>query len=247
MSREQELAQRLGEVRARIDAACEAAGRPRDEVTLIAVTKFFPASDVHILTELGVRHIGESRDQEAGDKVASLPPDVREQLQVHFVGQLQRNKARNVAGYADLVHSVDRARLVGVLDSGRARAREEGQASDPLGVLIQVDLGEGEQAGRGGVAPDRIDQLADVVGESDHLELRGVMAIAPLGLDEAGVRAAFTRLVAVSEHLRQAGRTPSGATLVSAGMSGDLELAVSAGATHLRVGTAILGSRPEHR
>lgn len=249
MGRSEELRERLGAVRSRIDAACTAAGRDPHEVTLVAVTKFFPAADVEILAGLGVEHIGESRDQEAGEKVASLPASVRERLQVHFVGQLQRNKARRVAGYADVVHSVDRARLVPALDTGRAQARSEGEVDGPLGVLLQVDLGEGEQAGRGGVAPSDLDALADAVAGAEQLRLRGVMAIAPLGLDEPGVRAAFDRLAALGERIRHtAGTGPEQqATWMSAGMSGDLEVAVAAGATHLRVGSAILGSRPDPR
>lgn len=244
MTRVDELRERLHTVEERIGSACAAADRARSDVRLIAVTKYFPGADVETLAGLGVSDIGESRDQEAGEKVAGLPRGVRDGLTVHFVGQLQTNKAKRVARYADVVQSVDRARLVRALDTGRRSAVEDGDAAGPLDVLLQVDLGEGEQAGRGGVPPDGLGDLAETVAEADHLRLRGVMAIAPLDLDQDGTRAAFDRLASLGGRLRQA---HPDAAWVSAGMSGDLELAVAAGATHLRVGTAILGSRPSHR
>ena len=242
--RRDELAARLAEVRERVDAACAAADRADAPPTLVAVTKFFPGSDVELLAGMGVTDIGESRDQEAGDKVAGLPERVRAGLRVHFVGQLQTNKARRVARYADVVQSVDRSRLVRALDSGRETAVEEEDATEPLDVLLQVDLGEGDEAGRGGAAPDALAALADEVAAARWLRLRGVMAIAPRDLTPDDTRRAFDRLVALGEELRH---THPDATWVSAGMSGDLETAVAAGATHLRVGSAILGSRPPHR
>ncbi|ANS78269.1 hypothetical protein SGUI_0873 [Serinicoccus hydrothermalis] len=243
-SRQQEITERLAAVHARIERACEESGRRPEDLTLVAVTKFFPAGDVELLAAQGVTDVGESRDQEAGDKVESLAPHVRSGLRVHFVGQLQTNKAKRVARYADVVQSVDRARLVRSLESGRADALEEQVVTDPLDVLLQVDLGEGEQAGRGGADPAGLAELADAVAQADHLRLRGVMAIAPRDLADDGVRRAFDRLHGLGEELRH---THPDATWVSAGMSGDLELAVAAGATHLRVGSAILGSRPPQR
>lgn len=239
-ARREELAANLAAVHARIDAACTAAGRERDELTLIAVTKFFPASDVAHLAALGARHIGENRDQEAGAKVAELATEVRALLTVHFIGQLQTNKANHVTRYADVVQSVDRAKLVRALDRGVGHALDEGARHTPLEVLLQVDLGEGEDRGRGGALPEDIPGLADAVAGTEHLRLRGLMAVAPLGLDEAGTRAAFERLRALSQSLR-ADHPES--TWISAGMSGDLETAVTCGATHLRVGTSIMGSR----
>lgn len=230
-ARVEELRAGLARVEARIAGACARAGRDRDEVTLVVVTKRFPASDVEILADLGVRHIGENKDQEAASKVAALT--VRDRLTVHFVGQLQTNKAGSVARYADVVHSVDRPRLVAALDRGADAAGRR------LDVLLQVGLDDGAP-GRGGAAPADVAGLADLVGSSGHLTLRGVMAVAPLGADPA---LAFARLREVAAGLRAA--HPE-ATWVSAGMSGDLEAAVAAGATHLRVGTAILGSRPSH-
>jgi pyridoxal phosphate enzyme (YggS family) len=230
-ARRAELESNLATVRQRIEVACAAAGRHPDEVSLVAVTKFFPASDVDLLAELGVTAIGENRDQEASAKVAELRS--RAGLEVHFIGQLQTNKAGSVASYADVVQSVDRPKLVTALE--RAAAARGGR----LSVLVQVSLDEPPD--RGGVEPEGAAELADLVAGCDHLELRGVMAVAPLGGDPA---AAFARLAEVAHGIRAA---HPGATWVSAGMSGDLEAAVAHGATHLRVGSAILGSRQSHR
>lgn len=229
-TREAELAGRLGAVRARIEDARLAAGRD-DSPTLVVVTKFFPGSDVDLLTGLGVTDIGESRDQEAGEKVAALAR--REALTVHFIGQVQTNKAGSVARYADVVHSLDRAKLAQALDRGAERA---GRVLD---VLLQVGLDTTGE--RGGVAPADLARLAAVVAGLEHLRLRGVMAVAPR---EGAARPAFARLRTLAEGLRT---EHPGATWVSAGMSADLEDAVAEGATHLRVGTAILGTRESHR
>lgn len=214
-----------------------AAGRDRDELTLVVVTKFFPASDIALLAELGVRDIGESRDQEAAAKLAALPPALRQRLAVHFVGQVQTRKAGSVARYADAVHSVDRARLVAALSRGAAAAGRR------LDVLVQVDLDpQVRTSQRGGVPAEQAAALADlVVATADGLRLRGVMAVAPLSADP---HAAFAALHEVATGI-QAKHVE--AAWISAGMSADLEAAVAHGATHLRVGTAILGSRPPHR
>jgi pyridoxal phosphate enzyme (YggS family) len=234
-SREVELAANLATVRERIAAACAAAGRPSDEVTLVAVTKTYPAADVVRLAALGVPDIGENRDQEAAPKAAEVAA-VGARVRWHFVGRLQRNKARSVAGYADLVHSVDSVRLA------RALAEAARERPAPLGVLVQVSL-DGD-ASRGGAVPDGpqdvdvdVDRVADAVAEAGSLALRGVMAVAPMGWEPA---AAFARLADVAQRLRQ--RYPQ-AGIVSAGMSGDLEAAVEHGATHVRIGAALLGNR----
>jgi pyridoxal phosphate enzyme (YggS family) len=225
----------LAAVRDRIARACDAAGRGRDEVTLIVVTKTYPAEDVRALAGLGVRHVAENRDQDAAPKAAAcaeLP------LTWHFVGQLQTNKVRSVVRYADHVHSVDRPRLVAAL-SGAAVA-----AGRPLGCLVQValDAESGDRGERGGVAPDAVGPLADAIAAADGLRLDGVMTVAPLAGRYAGQpRAAFDRLVEISSRLRE---THPAANMVSAGMSQDLDEAVAAGATHVRVGTAVLGVRP---
>ncbi|WEP00374.1 YggS family pyridoxal phosphate-dependent enzyme [Streptomyces sp. FXJ1.172] len=233
--RKTELAANLAKVEERIAAACIAAGREREEVTLIVVTKTYPASDVRILSELGVRHVAENRDQDAAPKAAAcadLP------LKWHFVGQLQTNKVRSVVGYADVVQSVDRSRLVTALSKEAVRAGRE------VGCLVQValDAGAGGRGERGGVGPDGIEELADLVGAAPGLRLDGLMTVAPLAGEYAGrEQAAFERLMDLSTDLR---RAHPAATMVSAGMSADLEQAVAAGATHVRVGTAVLGVRP---
>ncbi|MCZ9350666.1 YggS family pyridoxal phosphate-dependent enzyme [Streptomyces mutabilis] len=233
--RKSELAGNLARVEERIAAACAAAGRRRDEVTLIVVTKTYPADDVRILSDLGVRHVAENRDQDAAPKAAAcsdLP------LSWHFVGQLQTNKVRSVVGYADVVQSVDRPKLVTALSKEAVRVGRE------VGCLIQValDAGESARGERGGVSPAGIEELADLVAGAEGLRLDGLMTVAPLTGEYAGrQQAAFERLMDLSTYVR---RTHPAANMVSAGMSADLEQAVAAGATHVRVGTAVLGVRP---
>jgi pyridoxal phosphate enzyme (YggS family) len=215
----------LDAVESRIVAACADAGRDRSEVLLVVVTKTFPASDVRLLAELGVTDVAENKQQELSakhDELVDLP------LRWHFVGQLQSNKAGAVAAAADVVHSVDRVKLLGPMDR---RGR-------PLDVLLQVSLDPPDRAHRAGAAPGALPALADAVLACQHLSLRGLMAVAPLGEDPAS---AFARLAEVRAGFVAA--YPS-ATWLSAGMSGDLEEAVRAGATHVRVGSAVLGSRP---
>ncbi|WP_406167834.1 YggS family pyridoxal phosphate-dependent enzyme [Streptomyces sp. NBC_00996] len=233
--RKAQLAENLAKVEQRITAACIAAGRKREEVTLIVVTKTYPASDVRILAELGVRHVAENRDQDAAPKAAEssdLP------LSWHFVGQLQTNKVRSVVGYADVVQSVDRSKLVTALSKEAVRAERE------VGCLLQValDAQESGRGERGGVGPGGIEELGDLVARAPGLRLDGLMTVAPLTGPYAGRQhAAFERLMDLSTVLR---RTHPAANMVSAGMSTDLEQAVAAGATHVRVGTAVLGVRP---
>ncbi|WP_016906997.1 YggS family pyridoxal phosphate-dependent enzyme [Streptomyces xiaopingdaonensis] len=233
--RRAELAANLERVEERIAAACAAAGRDRDEVGLIVVTKTYPASDVRLLAELGVRDVAENKDQDASAKAAECA-DL--DLSWHFVGQLQTNKARSVAGYADFVHSVDRLRLVTALSHAAQRTGR------PLNCLVQValDAESGSVGSRGGCAPDLVPELAEAVTAAQGVRLAGVMTVAPLAGTYAGrPEAAFERLREISTDL-QAGH--SAASMVSAGMSSDLEEAVRAGATHVRVGSAVLGDRP---
>lgn len=233
--RKDQLAVNLAKVEDRIAAACAAAGRKREEVTLIVVTKTYPAADVRILSELGVRHVAENKDQDAAPKAAEcsdLP------LTWHFVGQLQTNKVRSVVRYANLVQSVDRPKLVTALSKEAVRAGRE------VGCLIQValDTEESGRGERGGVGPGGIEELGDLVASSPGLRLDGLMTVAPLTGPYAGrQQAAFDRLMDLSTVLR---RAHPAANMVSAGMSADLEQAVAAGATHVRVGTAVLGVRP---
>ena len=225
MTRAQELADRLAGVEQRIAQACAAAGRARDEVALVAVTKFHPASDVAVLRDLGVSRFGESRDQEAQDKAAQV-----DGVRWHFVGRLQSNKAASVAAYASVVESCDRRKLVAPLSAGAVRAGRQ------VEVLLQVSL-DGDPS-RGGAPAADLPALADAVAAAEGLRLAGAMAVAPLGEEPAR---AFARLAELAERLR---RDHPDARQLSAGMSADLEQAVACGSTSVRVGTALLGPRP---
>jgi PLP dependent protein len=242
--RRAEVAAGLAATRERIAAACAAAGRDPDGVTLVVVTKTYPAQDVLLLAELGVTDVGENRDQEAAGKAAQVRaatnPSRVADLRWHFVGQLQRNKARSVVTYADMVHSVDSVRLATALGGAAQRLRDR-----PLDVLAQVSIdGDpsrgGALAGRDAVGADpdlALAAVADAVAASPALQLRGVMAVAPLTwrADDA-----FARLAEIAAGVRAA--HPE-ATVISAGMSADLEEAVAHGATHVRIGSAVLGKR----
>jgi PLP dependent protein len=227
--RREELALRLAEVRGRIAKACEAAGRDVSELTLVAVTKTRPVSDVRLLSELGVTDIGENRDAEAAPKAAECADLGLENLTWHFIGQLQTNKCASVVRYASVVHSVDRHRLIGAL--GKA-ARRAGRVIE---CLVEVSL-DGDPA-RGGAVAGEVPALAEALAAEEGLVLGGVMAVAPLSMPPAD---AFARLRVSAAAVRE---VRPGATVISAGMSGDLEAAVEAGATHLRIGTALLGDR----
>ena len=227
--RRQEIAANLAVVQERIRVACAEVDRQPDDVRLIVVTKFFPAADVRLLVDLGLTDVGENRHQEAEAKAVECAD-----LEVtwHFIGGLQSNKAPAVAAYADVVHSVDRPKLVRPLDRG-AGARPR-----PLDVLLQVSLDPPGVEHRSGVDPDRLDELAGAVEAAEHLRLRGLMAVAPLDADPA---AAFERLAGIRQRFLES--RPE-ARWLSAGLSADLEEAVRAGATHVRIGSAVLGSRP---
>ncbi len=230
VSRRDELALGLSRVRQRIADACERAGRDVADITLVVVTKTHPVQDLRLLAEFGVRDLGESREQELTAKHRDLGPvPGAELMRWHFIGRLQTNKARRVARAADLVHSVDRGDLLAPLSRGAATAGRE------VGALVQVSL-DGDPT-RGGVVIDQVWRLADEVARTEHLRLRGLMAVAPR--DIAPERA-FAVLKPLSRRLCL---EHPGADILSAGMSADLEAAVTAGATHLRVGTAILGAR----
>ena len=223
--RPQQLAAALAALEQRLAAACAAAGRARDEVVLVAVTKTHPASDVEALRELGVRDFGENRDQEARAKAEAVPG-----VRWHFVGAVQTNKARSVVRYADVVHSVDRVALVDALSAGAQRAQRS------VDVLLQVSL-DGDPD-RGGALAQDVPALADRAAAAPGLRLAGVMAVPPLGADPA---AAFDVLAQLAARLRE---DHPQARVISAGMTADLEQAIEKGATHVRVGTALLGRRP---
>ncbi|MDU0347041.1 YggS family pyridoxal phosphate-dependent enzyme [Microbacterium sp. KSW2-29] len=220
------LADRLAAVDARIQDAARSAGRDPAGITRIVVTKFHPASLVIDLHALGVRDVGENRQQELTAKRAEL--DGIRDLTWHFIGQAQTNKARAVRAAADAVHSVDRERIADALDAAGGDA--------PLDVLLQVNLTD--DTGRGGVAPDGVEALATHVAALPSLRLRGVMAVAPL--DEEPARA-FERLRRSADAVRA---VVADAVWISAGMTGDFPEAIAMGATHLRIGSAITGPRP---
>lgn len=217
-----DLAERLATVDGQIADAARAAGRDPAGLTRIVVTKFHPAALIRRLVDLGVRDVGENRHQEAAAKAAELS-DL--EVNWHFVGQLQSNKAKAVRRYASAVHSVDRASLADAL-------------AGPTALDVFLELNLTGDAGRGGVDPGLLEPLAEHVLSTPGLVLRGVMAVAPLGEDP---RAAFARVRAASERLV---RLAPAAASISAGMSGDFREAISEGATHLRIGTAITGKRP---
>jgi pyridoxal phosphate enzyme (YggS family) len=227
--RQAALVTSLGAVRARISTACEAAGRDQQRVTLVAVTKTYPAEDIVTLGRLGVLDIGESKDQEVRRKIDDLGTGA-DPIRWHLVGRLQTNKARSVVGYAAAVHSVDRPKLARALADAAGEGRET-----PLDVFVQISLDDDPD--RGGVAVGDLDRLADAVVERPELRLRGVMAVPPMGAD---ADTAFARLGELSQHLQT---VHPGADAISAGMSDDLEAAVRHGSTHVRVGTALLGRR----
>jgi pyridoxal phosphate enzyme (YggS family) len=224
--RREELAARLADVRRRIAKACETAGRDPGDVTLIAVTKTRPASDVRLLSELGLTDVGENRDAEAAPKAAQCS-DLK--LTWHFIGQLQTNKCASVVRYASVVQSVDRSRLIRALGQAARRAERV------IECLIEVSL-DGDPA-RGGAPVGEVPALAEALAAEPGLVLGGVMAIAPLGMAPPD---AFARLLGSAAAVRA---VRPAATVISAGMSGDFEAAVEAGATHLRIGTALLGDR----
>ncbi|MCC3270562.1 YggS family pyridoxal phosphate enzyme [Arthrobacter gengyunqii] len=249
--RSAELTARLQRVRTRIRSAVAGPAEP----TLIVVTKYFPASDVELLAALGVTEVGENKDQEAAAKASSVQA---QGLNWHFIGQLQSNKAKSVVRYAAAVHSVDRLSLVTAL--GKAMAAEQSRRTEAgvqpradLDVFLQVDLreqtpaagssggGAGTGAARGGALPRELPDLAEAAAATPGLRLAGVMAVAPLGADP---QEAFAKLAGLSGNLQKA---HPGATGISAGMSGDLEAALQHGATHLRIGSDILGPRPPVR
>ena len=239
-ARRSELGAALAALRGRVNAAAAASGREASEIELLPVTKFFPASDVIELHELGCTEFGESREQEASDKRARVNEELPDAaIRWHMIGRVQRNKARSVAGWAYAVHAVDTPALVDALDRAAARALEDGARLEPLRVYIQVSL-DGDPA-RGGVdiaAPAAVDALCGAADAARALSFVGLMAIPPLG---APAGDCFARLAAERDRLQAAYPQRLG---LSAGMSSDLEEAIQHGSTCVRVGTALMGQRP---
>ncbi|HEY3258955.1 MAG TPA: YggS family pyridoxal phosphate-dependent enzyme [Pseudonocardiaceae bacterium] len=237
MNRRDELAAALARLTTRIERAARSAGRDPADIRVVAVTKTFPAQDAALLTDLGVTDLGENRDQEGGRKAEELRllrPAATPCW--HMVGRLQRNKARTVVRWAAVVQSVDSRRLADALHRAVRAALDAGHRCGPLDVLLQASLDD--DPGRGGCPLAELPQLADQVAASDELRLRGLMAVAPFGTEPDR---AFETLHVAAVALRA--RHPA-ATELSAGMTGDLEAAIRHGSTCVRVGTALLGSRP---
>jgi len=224
MSRADEIATNLNEVKGKIASAALKAGRDIDDITLIVVTKTFPISDLEILYSLGVREFGENRDQEAVEKVNNLPSDIN----WNFQGGIQSNKLKSIATWAGCIHSVDKLKYAQIIS--------EQNIDKPKAVFIQVSLDQPPES-RGGVDPKNLIGLATEITKLPGILLKGLMAVAPLDLP---VEEAFLKLKEI-----QAGFTAvfKDAKYLSAGMSGDYEMAVSYGATHLRIGSSILGNR----
>ena len=231
------IAANLSAARESIADAAWHAGRDPEEITLVAVTKTWPAADVDRLASLGVTDFGENKAQELAEKVplcGSLPHGTSD-TRWHFVGQLQRNKVNLVAPVATMVHSVDRASLIAALDRAVATAER-----DPLPCLIQVNLDVEPAGGRAGVRPADALALAEQLAAAPNLEIAGVMGVGPRTSSQRATKDAFDRLARVSRRIADV--YPS-ATYISAGMSGDFATAIAAGATHVRLGAVLLGER----
>ena len=224
MKRVDQIRENLDTVRAKIDAAAAKAGRSTDEITLIAVTKSFPLSDLEILYSLGVRQFGENRDQEASSKVEQLPSDIN----WHFQGQIQSNKLKSITSWASYIHSVDQLKYAQII------SQHSGGKEKP--IFIQVSLDKPPQS-RSGVNPSDLLELAAAISELPGISLQGLMAVAPV---DSPAEEAFAELVAIrSDFLR----TFPAAKSLSIGMSGDYQIAIKYGATHIRIGSSILGIR----
>ena len=218
MNRSQEIEENLNTVRANIAAV---AAHP---VTLIAVTKTFPASDVEILKQLGIQEFGENRDSEGAEKSAVVPGNW------HFQGQIQSNKLKSITSWASVIHSLDDPRHFEIIEK---------VAPHPLSIFLQVSLDGAHN--RGGAGVDQLYQLAELVSGSATHTLSGLMSVPPVAMDP---EAAYSQLSVIRTEFLS--RFPE-ANSLSAGMSGDYQLAISHGATHVRVGSSILGSRSPHR
>lgn len=224
MSRAMELTNNLTEVNQRINIAAKKVSRSVDEITLITVTKTFPTSDIEILYQIGLRDFGENRDQEASKKVTNLPKDIR----WHFQGQIQSNKLKSITSWASCIHSVDQLRYAQLI------SQLIGDAKMP--IFIQVSLDKTSR-NRAGVEPDELIKMATQVSELPGISLQGLMAVAPLDM---AAELAFTKLAKIREVFLTSFPT---AKSLSIGMSGDYETAIEYGATHIRIGSSILGNR----
>ena len=224
MNRTSEITANLNDVKAKIASAALKAGRDADEITLIVVTKTFTVSDLEILYSLGVREFGENRDQEAAEKVAKLPSDIN----WNFQGGIQSNKLKSITTWAGCIHSVDKLKYAQIIS--------EQNTGKPKEIFIQVSLDQPPES-RGGVDPKKLIDLASEITKLPDISLKGLMAVAPLDLPE---EQAFLKLKEIQADFVAVFKD---AKYLSAGMSGDYEMAISYGATHLRIGSSILGNR----
>lgn len=222
-----EIENRWQEIRARIERAAVQSGRSLSDITPIAVTKTFPVTDVALLQKLGFNQFGENRVADLREKASA---EYEAPATWHMLGQLQTNKVNQAVRAADVFHSCDRPRLVHALQRAATNADKQ------LDVLIQVRLDD--DPNRGGIAPEHVSSLAEEIAQSDALRLRGVMAMAPKDAEPA---AAFSRLNEISQQLTA---VYPDATWISAGMTNDFEIAIEHGATHVRLGRGLLGTRP---
>ena len=224
MNRPAQIASNLKQVNENIAKALKNAGRSIEEITLIVVTKTFPLSDLEILYELGLREFGENRDQEAVEKVDKLPNDIK----WHFQGGIQSNKLKSIATWASCIHSVDQLKYAQIISDQNIPIAKP--------IFIQLSLDEPPES-RGGVDPAKLFDLALSIEKLPGVSLQGLMAVAPL---TSPLSDSFARLRAIQDEFKAVYKN---ATYLSAGMSGDYEMAISYGATHLRIGSSILGNR----
>ena len=224
MNRRQEIEENLNQVRKSIADAASKSGRNPDDINLIVVTKTFPISDLEILYSLGLREFGENRDQEASVKAKALPQDIN----WHFQGGIQSNKLKSICNWASVIHSVDQFKYAQIIS--------EQKSATPMQIFIQVSLDQPPES-RGGVDPAKLIELANRISSLPNLKVLGLMAVGPVDQE---VEPAFARLQQIQASFLTYFKD---ANFLSSGMSGDYEMAISYGATHLRIGSSILGNR----
>jgi pyridoxal phosphate enzyme (YggS family) len=224
MNRRQEIEENLNQVRKNIAEAASKSGRNPDDINLIVVTKTFPISDLEILYSLGLREFGENRDQEASVKAKALPQDIN----WHFQGGIQSNKLKSICSWASVIHSVDKFKYAQIIS--------EQKSATPMQIFIQVSLDQPPES-RGGVDPAKLIELANRISSLPNLKVLGLMAVGPVDQE---VEPVFARLQQIQASFLTYFKD---ANFLSSGMSGDYEMAISYGATHLRIGSSILGNR----
>ncbi len=225
------IAQNIEILRDRILRACEKAGRNRDDISVVAVSKTFDADRVREAAEAGIRDFGENYVQELQRKRTDLPDDLR----WHFVGHLQTNKVRQIADYVHLIHSVDNLRLAKELQK---RAEKAGRTID---VLVEVHTTD--EATKYGVAPEETAELVGQIAELDRVQVRGLMTMGPFSDDPNDSRPSFRQVVELKKSIEDRGWKRVSMDELSMGMTHDFEAAIEEGATILRIGTAIFGER----